>query len=69
MTSAGISKRRYSSICSGSGVVPLRIRSTLPPSVGSTIVATAWLANVSRTVDHDVCTPRFNNVVSIATIR
>ena len=54
-------------LCSGSGVIPLRIRSTFLPSVGRTIVATWCVTSVSRTVAHEVCSPWFNNVVSIAT--
>jgi hypothetical protein len=54
MISAEMFNRRYSSNWSGSGVVPLRMRSTLPPSVGNTIVATLWLASISRTVAHEV---------------
>src|SRR4051812_20340545 len=64
MISAGMFNTRYSSNCSGSGVVPLRMLSTLPPPVGSTIVATLWLATRSRTVAHDVGTPWFPKVVS-----
>ena len=40
MISWGTLSRRYSSKCPGSGVIPLRMRSTLPRSVGKTIVAT-----------------------------
>jgi hypothetical protein len=40
MISWGTLSRRYSSRCAGSGVMPLRMRSTLPLSVGKTIVAT-----------------------------
>ena len=54
MTSTGMFNKRYNSNCSGSGVVPLRMLSTFPPSVGSAIVATLWLATIARTVAHEV---------------
>ena len=67
MTCGDTPRRRYSSRCSGSGVIPLRMRRNFPPSVGRMIVPTSWFARVWRAVAHEVCTPWFNNVVSIAT--
>ena len=65
MTSGSMPSFAYSSRCAGSGVVPLRMRSTSPPSVGSTIVFTWCVFSVSRTVAQDVWTPWLTSVFSI----